>query len=127
MGRAHFDRLSRMEDLRAASERARYAALEMLNIMETFPLFQYRPQSVEALHVKIEAQKLAYSDLQRYLADPRFSKVPVSGLLSKEYAKGRSALVDRDTARWVAESIRPWRARFLRWNPTPSTSTPSRS
>ena len=75
------------------------AALEMLNIMETFPMFQYRPQSVEALHAKIEAQKLAYADLQRYLADPRFSKVPVTGLLSKEYAKERSALVDRATAR----------------------------
>jgi len=75
------------------------AALEMLNIMETFPMFQYRPQSVEALHAKIEAQKLAYSDLLRYLADPRFSKVPLEGLLSKEYAKERSALIDRAAAR----------------------------
>src|SRR5262249_15948405 len=75
------------------------AALEMLNIMETFPLFQYRPQSAEALHAKIEAQKLAYSDLKLYLADPRFSKVPVRGLLSKDYARERAALVDRGTAR----------------------------
>src|SRR6266849_2300126 len=58
------------------------AALEMLNIMEAFPLFQYRPQTAEALHAKIEAQKLAYSDLQRYLADPRFAKVPAPGLIS---------------------------------------------
>src|SRR5438874_8013851 len=58
------------------------AALSMPNIMETFPLFQNRPQSADALHAKIEAQKLAYSDLLRYLADPRFAKVPVSGLLS---------------------------------------------
>src|SRR5436190_450562 len=71
------------------------AALEMLNIMETFPLFQNRPQSAEALHAKIEAQKLAYSDLQRYLADPRFAKVPVGGLLSKEYARERAASIDR--------------------------------
>ncbi len=72
------------------------AALEMLNIMETFPLFQHRPQSVEALHAEIESQKLAYSDLQRYLADPRFAKVPVSGLLSKEYARERSASIGRE-------------------------------
>ncbi len=72
------------------------AALEMLNIMETFPLFQHRPQSVEALHAEIEAQKLAYSDLQRYLADPRFAEVPVSGLLSKEYARERSASIGRE-------------------------------
>ena len=62
------------------------AALEMLNIMETFPLFQRRADSADALHAKIEAQKLAYADLGRYVADPRFAKVPVAGMLSKEYA-----------------------------------------
>ena len=72
------------------------AALQMLNIMETSPLFQYRPQSADALHAK---KKLAYSDLQRYIADPRFAKIPLEGLLSKEYAKERSALIDRTTAR----------------------------
>src|SRR5262249_51523172 len=65
------------------------AALEMLNIMEASPLFQYRPQSADALHAKIEAQKLAYADLQRYIADPRFAKIPLEGLLSKAYAKER--------------------------------------
>src|SRR5580693_2163894 len=45
------------------------AALAMLNIMETLRLSQYQPQSAEALHVKIEAQKLAYADLLRYVAD----------------------------------------------------------
>jgi gamma-glutamyltranspeptidase/glutathione hydrolase len=83
------------------------AALEMLNIMEAFPLFQYRPQSAEALHAKIEAQKLAYADLIRYIADPRFSKAPVAGMLSKEYAKERSALVDLDTARCEAKPGSP--------------------
>jgi len=47
----------------------------MLNIMETFPLFQYR-RNLWSTARQIEAQKLAYSDLQRYLADPRFSKSP---------------------------------------------------
>ena len=86
------------------------AALEMLNIMEAFPLFQYRPQSAEALHAKIEAQKLAYADLIRYIADPRFSKAPVDGMLSKEYAKERSALVDPDTARCEAKPGSPLRS-----------------
>ncbi|HTM52259.1 MAG TPA: gamma-glutamyltransferase [Bryobacteraceae bacterium] len=75
------------------------AALEMLNIMEAFPLFQYRAQAPEALHAKIEAQKLAYSDLQRYIADPRFAKIPLDGLLSKEYGRERASLVDPMTAR----------------------------
>ena len=83
------------------------AALEMLNIMEAFPLFQYRPQSAEALHVKIEAQKLAYADLIRYIADPRFSKPPLAGMLSKEYAKERSALIDPDAARCESQPGSP--------------------
>ena len=65
------------------------AALEMLNILSLFPLANYEPRGVEELHTQIEAQKLAYADLQRYVADPRFSKVPVEGLLSMDYARER--------------------------------------
>src|SRR5579863_4420044 len=63
------------------------AALEMLNIMETFPMFNYAPASVESLHLEIEAQKLAYSDLHRYIADPRFAHVPTAESISKTYAR----------------------------------------
>lgn len=70
------------------------AALEMLNLMERFPLEGSDPAGAETLHVKMEAQKLAYADLRRYLADPRFSQVPVAGLLSKEYAAERAGLID---------------------------------
>jgi len=69
-------------------------ALEMLNIVEQFPIAAYGPNSADALHVKIEAQKLATEDSKRYVADPRFSKVPTLGMLSKEYAKQRAALID---------------------------------
>ena len=74
------------------------AALEMLNIMETTPASADGPLSVTELHKKIEAMKLAYADLERYNADPRFAKVPVTGLLSKEYAKERAKLIDPDRA-----------------------------
>jgi gamma-glutamyltranspeptidase/glutathione hydrolase len=70
------------------------AALEMLNIMETTPASPDGPLSVAELHKKIEAMKLAYADLQRYDADPRFAKVPVKGLLSKDYAQERAKLID---------------------------------
>jgi gamma-glutamyltranspeptidase/glutathione hydrolase len=70
------------------------AALEMLNIMETTPASAEGPSSVEELHKKIEAMKLAYADLERYNADPRFAKVPFKGLISKEYAKERAKLID---------------------------------
>ncbi len=74
------------------------AALEMLNLMETTPASPDGPLGVSELHKKIEAMKLAYADLHRYDADPRFAKVPVKGLLSKEYAKQRAQLIDPNKA-----------------------------
>ena len=74
------------------------AALEMLNIMETSPASPDGPLSVAELHEKIEAMKLAYADLEHYNADPRFAKVPVNGLISKQYAQERAKLIDPDHA-----------------------------
>jgi len=75
------------------------AALEMLNIMERFALGKLEALSTDAFHIKIEAQKLAYQDLERYLADPRASRVPVAGLISKPYAEERARQIDRAKAR----------------------------
>ncbi|MFZ0321052.1 MAG: gamma-glutamyltransferase [Candidatus Sulfotelmatobacter sp.] len=74
------------------------AALEMLNIMETSAPSPEGPLSAVELHKKIEAMKLAYADLERYDADPRFAKIPVKGILSKEYARERARLIDPATA-----------------------------
>jgi len=74
------------------------AALEMLNIMATSQPDKQGPQGTVELHKKIEAMKLAYTDLYRYNGDPRFAKIPVKGLLSKEYAKQRAALIDPNKA-----------------------------
>jgi gamma-glutamyltranspeptidase/glutathione hydrolase len=74
------------------------AALEMLNIMEQFQPAKSGPLSAEEIHTRIEAMKLAYADLARYNADPRFVKVPVAGLISKDYAKQRSQLIDPQKA-----------------------------
>ncbi|MGH9565321.1 MAG: gamma-glutamyltransferase [Candidatus Angelobacter sp.] len=74
------------------------AALEMLNIMGTFTPDSAGPQGTVELHKKIEAMKLAYADLYRYDADPRFAKVPVKGLLSKGYATERAARIDPNRA-----------------------------
>ncbi len=75
------------------------AALEMLNILERFPVGTFKAGGADDFHYKIEAQKLAYQDLARYVADPRFARVPVDGLLSKEYAARRAALIDPQRAR----------------------------
>ncbi|HEU5413402.1 MAG TPA: gamma-glutamyltransferase [Candidatus Angelobacter sp.] len=74
------------------------AALEMLNIMSTFTPDQEGPGSTAELHKRIEAMKLAYSDLYRFNADPRFAKVPVKGLLNKDYAAQRAKLIDPEHA-----------------------------
>jgi gamma-glutamyltranspeptidase/glutathione hydrolase len=70
------------------------AALEMLNIMERFPLSTHAALSPAATHIRIEAQKLAYTDLQRYLGDPKFGPVPLPELISKPYAATRAQLLN---------------------------------
>ena len=70
------------------------AVLGMLNLMEGFPLGEWGFGSGRTLHAMIEAKKLAYADLLRYVADPRLAKVPVGGMLSKDYARERAKLID---------------------------------
>jgi gamma-glutamyltranspeptidase/glutathione hydrolase len=74
------------------------AALEMLSIMETFPIAQFGFGSTKALHTMIEAKKLAYADMAKYIGDPRGQKLPVATLLSKEWAAQRAKLVDAEHA-----------------------------
>jgi gamma-glutamyltranspeptidase/glutathione hydrolase len=74
------------------------AALMMLNIMEMFPLAQFGYNSPDALHAMIEAKKLAYADMHRYVADQKFSSIPVQGMLSKQYAAQRAKLIDMKKA-----------------------------
>ena len=83
------------------------AALEMLNIMEQFSPAKSGPLSTEEIHKRIEAMKLAYADLARYNADPRFARVPVAGLISKEYAKRRAELIDPQKANCNTDAGRP--------------------
>ena len=60
----------------------------MLNLMEQYPIGEYGFHSTNALHVMIEAKKLAYADMLRYVGDPKFSQIPVEALLSKPRAAG---------------------------------------
>jgi gamma-glutamyltranspeptidase/glutathione hydrolase len=70
------------------------AALMMLNLMESFPMGEYGFHSTKSMHTMIEAKKLAYADMLRYVADPKFSKAPVSAMLNKDHAKARAKLID---------------------------------
>lgn len=75
------------------------AALMMLNLMESWPLGEWGRDDPRTWHVMIESKKLAYADMLRYVGDLRFAKVPVAGLLSKDYARVRAGLVDWGRAR----------------------------
>lgn len=83
------------------------AALIMLNLMEQFPLADHGHNSTRALHAMIEAKKLAYADMLRYVADPKFSQVPVHGMLSKDYALERAKLIDAAKANCAVTAGRP--------------------
>lgn len=74
------------------------AALSMLNIMERFPLADYGHNSPAALHVMIEAKKLAYADMAKYVGDPRFGAVPLAEMVSKSLAEKRAGLIRMDKA-----------------------------
>jgi gamma-glutamyltranspeptidase / glutathione hydrolase len=74
------------------------AALQMLNILEGFDLRAMGFQSPDALHVMIEAKKLAFEDRAKFYADPDFAAIPLKGLLSKAYAAERRKLIRMDRA-----------------------------
>lgn len=60
--------------------------IQILNILEHYPLAQYGANSAEAITKYAEAMKLAYADRSEYLGDPDFVKIPLNGLISKKYA-----------------------------------------
>ncbi|KGQ36673.1 gamma-glutamyltransferase [Gallibacterium genomosp. 1] len=60
--------------------------IQILNILEHYPLEQYGANSAKAITKYAEAMKLAYADRSEYLGDPDFVKIPLNGLISKKYA-----------------------------------------
>jgi len=77
--------------------------IQILNILEGFPLASYGQNSARAIHAIAEASKLAYADRSLYLGDPDFTKVPLAGLLSKSYAETLRATISPTRARPASE------------------------
>jgi len=77
--------------------------LEILNILEGFPLAQQGLGSAAEIHEMAEAEKLAYADRARWLGDPDFLKIPLQGLISKPYAEALRATISPDHARPATE------------------------
>ncbi len=72
--------------------------LQMLNLIEPYDWPALGHNTPRALHILVEAMKLAFADREAYYGDPRFVKVPADALLSKAYADLRRGLIREDRA-----------------------------
>ena len=79
------------------------AMIEMLNILESFDLKAKGFDSADARHLEIEAMRRAYLDRARHLGDPDFVQMPLTKLLSKDYARTLSGTIDPAKASSSAE------------------------
>ncbi len=77
--------------------------IELLNVLEGFPLAAQGANSAANIHLMAEAMKLAYADRAEYLGDPDHVPVPVKGLISKAYAERLRAEISAVRARPSAE------------------------
>ena len=86
------------EVVAASPPTAAVHVLQQLNIVESYDLAKMGYHSADALHVLIEATKLAGADRRGMGGDPDFVEMPMKGLLSKQYAEKRRALIDMKKA-----------------------------
>ncbi|MBS0294034.1 MAG: gamma-glutamyltransferase [Proteobacteria bacterium] len=80
--------------------------IQILNMMERWPMNQWGANSAKSVHYMAESMKLAYADRAEYLGDPDFVKVPLKGLTSKRYADELAATIAPTQAR-AAKDIKP--------------------
>jgi gamma-glutamyltranspeptidase/glutathione hydrolase len=72
--------------------------LQVLGMVERFPLGQWGKDDVRSWHVIGEAMQLAYADRNTWLGDPEFVSVPIAGLIDPAYLKQRSAQISMGKA-----------------------------
>lgn len=72
--------------------------IEMLNILEGYPLSELGHNSAATLHLMTEAMKRAYADRSKFLGDPDFVDIPLKALTSKAYAKELRADIKQELA-----------------------------
>lgn len=77
--------------------------VQILNILEGFDLKETGAGSAATIHMMAEAMKPAYADRSKYLGDPDFFEVPVSGLTSRDYAKTLAANIRPDAVQDASE------------------------
>jgi len=72
--------------------------VQILNILEGYPLKDYGQNSAQTIHLMSEAMQLAYADRAEYLGDSDFIDVPASGLTSQAYADKLRSLINPNKA-----------------------------
>lgn len=78
-----------------------FAVIEMLNLIEPYEPHRMDLLGPDHVHLLVQAKQIAYHDRDHLLADPAFADVPVEMLVSREYARQRSELIDlRLALRW---------------------------
>lgn len=80
--------------------------VQMLNILEDFPIRFLGVNSADTIHLMTETMKLAYADRSQHLGDPDFWEVPIKGLTAKRYATSQRESIDLTRAR-SADEISP--------------------
>jgi gamma-glutamyltranspeptidase/glutathione hydrolase len=83
------------------------STLQILALLEPFPMADIEPGSAAAVHLVSEASRLAYADRAVHLADPAFVSVPSDGLLERAYLAQRARLISRERAMGRAEAGLP--------------------
>lgn len=86
-----------------------HVLLQELSMVEQLDLAGWGVDSARSIHAMVEAKKLAFADREAFMADPDFVDVPISGLLSKDYARERARLIDPERAAASAQAGDPWR------------------
>lgn len=85
--------------------------VQMLNILEYFPVAEFGVESADAIHLLAEVLRLAFADRSEHLGDPDHYEVPVEWLTSKAYAKELAATIDMRAAKKstdVAPGVEPY-------------------
>ncbi|RBP31116.1 gamma-glutamyltransferase 1 [Marinobacter pelagius] len=77
--------------------------VQILNILEGYPISDWGHNSASTIHHMAEAMKLAYADRSQYLGDTDYVEVPLAGLTSKAYAEGLRETIQPDQARPATE------------------------
>lgn len=83
--------------------------VQLLNIMELFPVAEYGHNSPRTMHIFAEACKLIFADRSAYMADTAFTQVPLEGLTSKTYARALAEKIDISKVALEISAGDPWK------------------